>query len=179
MSLRALSLLILSVFLPVRADEPKNYAQEFRAPLLQIWKTRVDKNQGVHEWNNRNDGLRVFQEWISLLELERGSSRQRKRRLGKMLEHYVVKQNMEALGEVGTSVPLPGNKAADFDMSLLGCISLLGLFQDDTLLLTNRAYVHLIKNVVRCWGQEPKYFFEVLMLSFQETENHVFMIEST
>jgi len=173
------ALAALLVFTQCWCGEVKNHAEDNRQILLQIWKDRVEENRGVHTWTNKNDGMRVFQEWISLLELHRHAPRRQKRKTGKMLEAYVVGQNMQALGTVGTGLPLPGFKNADFDMALLGCISLLGLFQEDTLLLTDSTYVHLIKNVVRCWGQEPKYYFDVLMLSFQETENHVFMIETT
>jgi len=151
----------------------------FRPLILNVWKDRILKNGGVHEWTSEHDGLRVFQEWVTLLELNRYASPARKKKVGADLEYYTVHGNMRSLSRIGTSLPLPGSPKADFDMSLLGCISLLGLFQHDTVLLTNRTYIHLLQNVTHLWGQQSKNYFDVLMLSFQETENHVFMIETT
>ncbi|MBF0432073.1 MAG: hypothetical protein HQK83_12385 [Fibrobacteria bacterium] len=160
------------------ASVPVNYADQSKSELMHIWHERVIENGGVHPWTNKHDGMRVFQEWISLLLLHEHENLNKKIELGKAFERYIVTNNLQALSKVGTSLPLPGYKPADFDMTLLGCISLLGLFEKDTLLLTNKTYVHLIKIISRCWGQESKHYFEVLLFNFQETENHIFMIES-
>ncbi len=173
-----LTLLVLVFFVQGRGSS-FNYASHNKPVILKAWQNRIHKNGGVHEWTSQHAGQRVFQEWITLLEIHRNAPLRQKKALGERLERYVVNENMRALSIVGTSLPLPGSPRADFDMSLLSCISLLGLFEGDSILLTNNTYVHLLKNVVRLWGQEPKHYFDVLLLSFQETENHVFMIETT
>jgi hypothetical protein len=91
----------------------------------------------------------------------------------------VVGGNIGPLGFVGTSIPVPGYDQGDFDMSLLNCVSLLSLFEDERTLLTDTTFVHLIKRVARVWGQRPKGHFEVGFVSMPETENHLFMTEST
>jgi len=156
-----------------------NQKENTRPIILSSWQEVVRKNDGVHPWTSAHDGMRVFQEWVALLELNRNSSRAHKKKIGLELETYFVRNNLRSLSKIGTSLPLPGAPEADFDMSLLGCVSLMGLFQNDTLLLTNRTLVHLLQNVTHLWGQVSKNYFDVLMLSFQETENHVFMIETT
>ena len=161
------------------AADSANRASANTPVILEAWKHRVDRNKGVHAWNRRNDGMRVFQEWIALLTLARGKSPEEKRRAGLSLQRYVVAGDLRPLGFIGTSLPMPGYDEGDFDMSLLGCSSLLGLFQDDPLLLTDTTMAHLIKNVVRTWGQTPKAYFDVVFVSVPETENHLFMTEST
>ncbi|HLP40132.1 MAG TPA: hypothetical protein VK465_01385, partial [Fibrobacteria bacterium] len=47
------------------------------------------------------------------------------------------------------------------------------------LLLTDRTLVHLVTKVIRLWGQSSKEHFDVLFVSVPETENHLFMIESS
>ena len=164
---------------PIGRGEAHNHAGEILPAVLETWTSRVDANGGVHAWNREHDGLRVFQEWIALLTLEKNGTPEARRRVGLALERYVVKGNIRPLGFVGTSLPVPGYDQGDFDMSLLGCVSLLGLFQDDRLLLTDATYLHLIKKVVRTWGQTPKSNFDVFFVSVAETENHLFMTEST
>ncbi|MEO7424407.1 MAG: hypothetical protein ABI036_04420, partial [Fibrobacteria bacterium] len=161
------------------ADTFSNRADRNLPVILQAWKHRVDKNRGVHAWNRQHDGMRVWQEWISLLTLVRQSPPEIRRRTGLALQKYVVGGNIGPLGFIGTSLPVPGYDQGDFDMSLLGCSSLLGLFQDDSLLLTDATMMHLIKNVARTWGQTPKAYFDVILVSVPETENHLFMTEST
>lgn len=151
----------------------------FRPVLLEAWKQRVVRNGGVHEWNRLNDGMRVFQEWNALLTLARSGSDAEKRKVGKSLEKYVVDGDIRPLGFIGTSLPMPGYDDGDFDMALLGCLSLLGLFKDEPLLLTDRTLVHLVTKVVRLWGQSSKAHFDVFFVSVPETENHLFMIESS
>ncbi len=158
---------------------PENSVLKYTPQILDVWQQHVEKNKGVHKWNSNNGGLRVFQEWTSLLALHKNKSKISRKKMADSLENYVVRQNMQALGKVGTDLPLLGGPRADFDMSLLWCISMIYLFEEERDLLNDASYLHLIKNVTRLWGQEPKYYFEVLMISFQETENHVFMIEST
>lgn len=160
-------------------EDTANRASASTPAILEAWKHRVDRNNGVHAWNRRNDGMRVFQEWIALLTLARGKGPEEKRRAGMALQRYVVGGDIRPLGFIGTSIPLPGYDDGDFDMSLLGCSSLLGLFQDDRLLLTDTTMSHLVKNVVRTWGQNPKAYFDVMFVTVRETENHLFMTEST
>lgn len=167
---------------PVRhppAVDTANQTEANAPGVLAAWKHRVDRNGGVHAWNRRNVGMRVFQEWIALLTLARDKGPEARRRAGLALQRYVVAGDLKPLGFIGTSLPMPGYDEGDFDMSLLNCSSLLGLFQDDRLLLTDTVLVHLVKNVVRTWGQAPKAHFEVVFVSVPETENHLFMIEST
>jgi hypothetical protein len=156
-----------------------NRADANRPVILDAWKRRVDRNHGVHAWNRDNDGMRVFQEWIALLTLAQGRGPQERERMGLALQRYVVGGNIGPLGFVGTSIPVPGYDQGDFDMSLLNCASLLGLFEDDRTLLTDTTFLHLIKRVARVWGQRPKGHFEVGFVSMPETENHLFMTEST
>ncbi|MDB5103401.1 MAG: hypothetical protein JWP91_1090 [Fibrobacteres bacterium] len=147
--------------------------------ILESWKHRVDLNRGVHEWSRRHDGMRVWQEWIALMTIARRSTPEARRQTGLALQKYVVDGDIRPLGFIGTSLPVPGYDQGDFDMSLLGCTSLMGLFQDDRLLLTDATLIHLIKNVARTWGQTPKAFFDVVFVSVPETENHLFMTESS
>lgn len=176
--MRAASLLLLLILVaPARgASDP---VRERLPAILEAWKLRVERNGGVHEWNRRNDGMRVFQEWIALLTLARNESPARQREVGLALERYVVGGDIRPLGFPGTSLPVPGYDDGDFDMSLMGCMSLLGLFRDDRLLLTDRTLLHLVTRVVRLWGQSSKRYFDVFFVSVPETENHLFMIEST
>ncbi len=152
-----------------RANEPS---------IRAAWLQRIDKNGGVHSWTRRHAGMLVFQEWTALLSEHRNSDPVQKRAIGRRLEKYVVDGNIGALGEVGTSLPVPGYDQGDFDMVLLGCISLLGLFEDDRLLLTDATFTHLIRHVVGLWGQTPKTDFDLFFFSLPETENHLFMTES-
>jgi hypothetical protein len=147
--------------------------------ILDVWKHRVDVNGGVHAWSRRHDGMRVWQEWIAMLTLARSASPEVRRQTGLALQKYVVGGNIRPNGFVGTSLPVPGYEDGDFDMSLLGCTSLLGLFAGDRDLLTDTTMVHLIKNVMRIWGQTPKASFDVVFVSVPETENHLFMTESS
>ncbi|HKP96093.1 MAG TPA: hypothetical protein VJ385_10080 [Fibrobacteria bacterium] len=161
------------------APVPANRAEANLPIILEAWKRRVDQNRGVHAWNRRHDGMRVWQEWIALLTLARAAPPEVRRQAGLALQKYVVGGNIGPLGFIGTSLPVPGYDQGDFDMSLLGCSSLLGLFRDDRLLLTDATLVHLIKNVMRTWGQTPKAYFDVVFVSVPETENHLFMTESS
>src|SRR4051812_20196133 len=151
---------------PVRpAERITNQAEKNLPLVLESWMHRIELNQGVHAWGRENDGMRVFQEWIALLTKNRDSSEETKRRIGKSLERYVVRGNIQPLGFVGTSLPVPGYDQGDFDMTLMGCSTLLGLFRDDRLLLTDATLIHLIKNVAKVWGQTPKAYFDVLFVS--------------
>jgi len=156
-----------------------NHADRNLPIVLDAWKHRVDMNRGVHAWNRRHDGMRVFQEWVALLTLAKSGSAEDRRRTGMELEDYVVGGNIGPLGFIGTSLPVPGYDQGDFDMSLLGCTSLIGLFADDRDLLTDATLVHLVGKVIRTWGQKPKAHFDVGFVAFPETENHLFMSEST
>jgi hypothetical protein len=156
-----------------------NQADRHLPVILEAWKHRVDMNHGVHAWNRKHDGMRVWQEWISLLTLARGETPEVRKRTGLQLQRYVVGGDIKPLGFIGTSLPVPGYDDGDFDMSLLGCASLLGLFEDDRVLLTDATLLHLIKKVFRIWGQDPKAHFDVGFVSVPETENHLFMTESS
>ncbi len=160
-------------------DTFSNQAEANLPVVLEIWKHRVDINHGVHPWNREHDGMRVWQEWIALLTLARPAPPEVRRRTGLALQRYVVGADIRPLGFIGTSLPMPGYDEGDFDMSLLSCSSLLALFQDDRLLLTDATLLYLVKNVVRTWGQTPKAYFDVIFVSVPETENHLFMTEST
>jgi hypothetical protein len=175
-----LALAISLLILPLAAQgESPNYADKIRPSILEAWKYTVEKNRGVHAWNEENDGSRVFQEWITLMTLARGKSPEERARVGQALEKYVVDGRMRPTTKVGTTVPMPGYDQGDFDMTLLGAVSMLWLFQDDRLLLTDATLIHLVEQVVGLWGQDPKASFEVFFLSVPETENHLFMTEST
>lgn len=156
-----------------------NQAEANLPLVLEVWKRRVARNHGVHPWNRRHDGMRVWQEWIALLTTAKSAPPEARRRMGQALEKYVVGGDIKPLGFNGTSLPVPGYDQGDFDMSLLGCSSLLGLFRNDRDLLTDTTLVHLLKNVARTWGQTPKAYFDVMFMSVPETENHLFMTEST
>lgn len=160
-------------------DSSGNRADVNLPIILDAWKHRVEMNRGVHPWNRRHDGMRVWQEWIALLTLARSAPPDVRRQTGLALQRYVVDGNIKPLGFIGTSLPVPGYDQGDFDMSLLGCSSLLGLFRDDRLLLTDATLLHLVKNVARTWGQTPKAYFDVAFVSVPETENHLFMTESS
>ena len=164
---------------PSVGGETADSVRERLPGILEAWRLRVERNGGVHEWNRRNDGMRVFQEWIALLTLARDLPLEKRRQTGQDLERYVVDGDIGPLGFLGTSLPVPGYDDGDFDMALLGCMSLLGLFQDDPVLLTDRTLLHLVTRVVRLWGQSSKRYFDVFFVSVPETENHLFMIEST
>ncbi len=157
----------------------ENQADKMRPVILEFWKYRIQSNGGVHPWTAHNDGTRVFQEWVALMESARGKPASQKRAVGKALEQYVVGNHIHPLGALGTSVPVPGYDPGDFDMTLLVCSSLLQLYLDDRDLLTDATLEYLVRNVVRTWGQRSKSDFEVFFVSVPETENHVFMIEST
>jgi hypothetical protein len=163
----------------VRAPVAVNHAKENLPVILDAWRERIDRNGGVHAWNRRNDGMRVFQEWVSLMASARGGTVEDRKRVGLALQRYVVGGDIKPLGYIGTSFPVPGYDQGDFDMSLLNCMSLLCLFEEDRLLLTDATLVHLLKDVVRTWGQTPKAYFDVAFVSVPETENHLFMGEST
>ncbi len=156
-----------------------NQTDSIQPFILQTWKNRVIANGGVHSWSNENDGMRVFQEWIAMMTLAQSGTVEDRRRVGLELEKYVVQKDIQALGFIGTSLPFPGYTNGDFDMALLGCSSLIGLFLNDRLVLTDKTLDHLIRKVIRVWGQTPKDNFDVLFVSVPETENHLFMIEST
>jgi hypothetical protein len=174
------SLFLVLIFATLAGADPiGNQVEKYRPVILEAWKIRIAKNQGVHVWSNRNDGMRVFQEWIALLTSVREGSPELRRQTGMELEKYVVGDNIGPLGFIGTSLPVPGYDQGDFDMSLLGCSSLLGLFLEDRLLLTDATLIHLLEKVIRTWGQTPKAHFDVLFVSIPETENHLFMSEST
>lgn len=179
MRMRPIILLLLALLAFPARGEPVNAGDRNRVLILEAWKQRVDRNGGVHEWNRRNDGMRVFQEWIALLSLAREGGEWERRRLGSALERYVVVGDIRPLGFIGTSIPVPGYDDGDFDMALLGCVSLLGLFQDDRDLLTDRTLLHLVTKVLRLWGQSTKAHFDVFFVSVPETENHLFMIETS
>lgn len=171
--------LLLSSCCLATGNPTGNQADINRPFLLDAWQYRVDANHGVHAWNRSNDGMRVFQEWITLLTKARSGTKEQQRQVGLALQAYVVGGNIGPLGFIGTSLPVPGYDQGDFDMSLLGCSSLLGLFIEDPLLLTDATLIHLLQKVVRTWGQIPKAYFDVLFVSVPETENHLFMTEST
>ncbi|GEM_PF-2397602 len=147
--------------------------------ILQAWKSRVDENHGVHPWNRQHDGMRVWQEWIALMTLAREGTPELRKKTGLALQKYVVGGNIKPLGFIGTSLPVPGYDQGDFDMSLLGCTTMMELFRNDRLLLTDATLLHLIKSVSRTWGQTPKAYFDVVFVSVPETENHLFMTESS
>ncbi len=153
-------------------------ARDNSPTIRNLWLDRIERNGGVHPWTRRHAGKHVFQEWVALLSEHRNSDAALKRKIGLELENYVVGGDISALSDVGTSLPIPGYTSGDFDMALLGCVSLLGLFEEDRLLLTDETFIHLIRRVIRLWGQTPKMNFEVFFLSFPETENHLFMTES-
>lgn len=172
--------LIACLLVPaLSARSPADPVGERLPLILEAWKHRVEMNRGVHAWNRRNDGMRVFQEWIALLTLAREASPAERKRTGQALEKYVVGGDIRPLGFIGTSLPMPGYDDGDFDMALLGCVSLLHLFRDDPVLLTDKTLLHLVTKVVRLWGQSSKSHFEVFFVSVPETENHLFMIESS
>lgn len=171
---------VFAVKAPHAADLPLgNQADKSRVEALEAWKFQVADNHGVHAWNSQNDASRVFQEWISILTSARTGTPEEKKRAGLALEKYVVGGKIGPLAFIGTTVPVPGYDQGDFDMTLLGYSSLVGLFLDDRLLLTDATLVHLIVKVARLWGQTPKDYFDVLFVSVPETENHLFMSEST
>jgi hypothetical protein len=191
MRLRRLWILLLLLAAPGCADEGAvparvapaaafgNQADANLPLVLEAWKHRVDRNRGVHPWTRKHDGMRVWQEWIALLTLARDASPEARRQAGLALERYVVGGDIKPLGFIGTSLPVPGYDQGDFDMTILGCSSLMGLFRDDRVLLTDATLIHLIKNVSRTWGQTPKAYFDVVFVSVPETENHLFMSESS
>jgi hypothetical protein len=161
------------------AAADSNHATRNLPSILAGWKDRVERNHGVHAWTRKHDGMRVWQEWISLLTLARNGSPAQRKQTGLALQKYVVGGNIKPLGFIGTSIPVPGYDDGDFDMSLLSCSTLMGLFQDDPDLLTDATLMHLLKNVSRTWGQTPKAYFDVIFVSVPETENHLFMTESS
>lgn len=164
---------------PAAAAADSNHAARNLPFILASWKDRVDRNHGVHSWTRKHDGMRVWQEWITLLTLARNGSPAQRKQTGLALQKYVVGGNIKPLGFIGTSIPVPGYDDGDFDMSLLSCSTLMGLFQDDRDLLTDATMMHLLKNVSRTWGQTPKAYFDVIFVSVPETENHLFMTESS
>ena len=181
MYLRRLFILgfFLSVFTLESGNASQNFSVKSKGEMISIWKKQIARNHGVHAWNSDNDALFVFQEWIALLSDAENKSDSEKRRIGLEFQKYVVDGNIRPTSKIGTSFPIPGYSSGDFDMSLLGCISLIGLFEKDPLLLTDKTLVHLIKNVVQVWGQKPKSHFDVFFFAFRESENHLFMSEST
>ncbi len=160
------------------AQDSLNKADYYQPTILKVWEKTIATNRGVHAWNSDNDGLLVFQEWIASMILARHSSEVAQIKLGRKLENYVVGGNIKPLGYVGTTLPVPGFGEGDFDMTLLSCMTLLGTFERDTLMLTHKTYVHLLRQVICLWGQTPKENFDIFFLSFPETENHLFMSES-
>ncbi len=175
-----LVLILISFITAAAADAPAgNQADQSRVEVLEAWKYLAAENHGVHAWNSENDASRVFQEWISIMTATKSGTPEERKRVGLALEKYVVGGNIGPLAFIGTTVPVPGYDQGDFDMTLLGYSSLLGLFLDDRLLLTDATLVHLIDKVARLWGQTPKAYFDVLFVSVPETENHLFMTEST
>jgi hypothetical protein len=147
-----------------------------RPLILETWRKRVEQFGGVHTWSMQYAGNRVFQEWCALLTDAAGGGVEERRLAGDKLRRYVMEPPIRALGRTGTSLPLPGSDG-DYDMALVGCISLLGLFESDTLLLPNAVFVHLIRVVDGLFGQRSAGAFDVVVLQFPETENHVFMTE--
>ena len=143
-----------------------NYAETNRAMTIKVWLGIVNQNGGIHAWNSEYDGMYVFQEWVALLSSVRDSSEGVKRRIGRKLEAYVVGGKIAPLSPMGTSLPIPGFSEGDFDMTLISCVTLLGLFERDSVLLTNRTYTHLLQKVMRVWGQNPKDNFDVLFFSY-------------
>ena len=187
MRLRLMIILLLLAALPGRSGEThaagetadSNHAARNLPIILGSWKDRVDRNHGVHAWTRKHDGMRVWQEWITLLTLAREGTPAQRRQTGLALEKYVVGGDIGPLGFIGTSIPVPGYDDGDFDMTLLSCSTLMGLFLDDRDLLTDATLMHLIQNVSRTWGQTPKAYFDVIFVSVPETENHLFMTESS
>lgn len=175
-----MGLLLLQTSQAARALPDQNPSIDYwKKEILEVWRQKILKNKGMYTWSTQHSGMRVFQSWITLLESHRNSPRYQRQRIGLELEKYVVNSNLQPLGVVGTSIPLPGYSKADFDMTLLPCVSLIGLYIDDRLLLTNLTLTHLLKNITQLWGQETKAYFNLLNMQFPETENHLFMIEST
>ncbi len=162
-----------------KSEAVENYSEKTRPIILQVWKNQINKNKGIHIWNSDYDAMFVFQEWAAILADAKSKSSAEQKKVGIAFEKYVVEGKMSPTGKIGTSFPIPGYTDGDFDMSLLGAISILGLYQEDRVLLTDATLVYLIKNVVQVWGQRPKSFFDVFFLAFHETENHIFMSEST
>jgi hypothetical protein len=74
---------------------------------------------------------------------------------------------------------LPGTEAADFDMVMLGCASLLGRFGEDSLLISTTAKAYLLRHILIARGQSHRHDFNVAFLAFPETENHFLMTESS
>ncbi len=149
-----------------------------RRLILESWRARVEENGGVHAWTPQHAGLRVFQEWAALLTLARDSGAAARDRLGKFLEHYAADGRIRPLGHPGTTLPGPGREG-DFDMAAMNAVSLVELFQGDRLRLTDRAYSWLIREVIGTFGEIPQADFNVAFLRFPETENHLFMMESS
>lgn len=156
------------------ADWP---GSRLRPKIFEAWMRRIDSAGGVYPWNRRYANGRVFQAWAALLAGVQEAAPSERQRMGQRLRDYVLGGPMLPLGRPGTTLPLPGSEVGDFDMALIGCVSLLGLFENDSLLIPNDVFVHLLKTVNGLFGQASQEEFEVGVLRFPETENHVFMTE--
>ena len=140
----------------------------------------MERNGGVHEWNRRNDGMRVFQEWIALLTLARDQSREKRRQIGLDLE--TLRRGRRYPARWAFSAPAFRFPATTTGISTWPCSAACpcsGCSRTIPLLLTDRTLLHLVTRVVRLWGQSSKADFDVFFVSVPETENHLFMIEST
>jgi len=138
----------------------------------------MDKAGGIHPWTSEFSGSRVFQECAALLADASGAGPGERRIAGEKLRAYVLNPPLPSLGKTGTTLPVPGS-GGDYDMTLVACVSLLGLFETDTLALPNDVFLHLIRNVNGLFGQIPEDAFDVGPWRFPETENHLFMTEGS
>jgi hypothetical protein len=151
--------------------------EALRPKIFEAWQRRIDSAGGVYAWNRRNANGRVFQVWATLLSGVSEAAPAERQRMGQRLRDYVLNPPLLPLGRPGTTLPVPGSGEGDYDMAIIGCVSLLGLFERDTLLLPNDVFVHLLKTVAGLFGQASQDEFEVGVLRFPETENHLFMTE--
>lgn len=160
--------------MPVPAARPWA-GDSLRPVIFESWRRVMDNEGGVHAWSRRNAASRVFQEWSVQLADAAGADEDERRGMGEKLRRYVLQPPIQKLGRTGTSMSVGGD--GDFDMTLVSCLSLLGLFEKDTLLLPNDVFVHLLHRVDGLYGQESEQDFEVVVVRYPETENHLLMTE--
>jgi hypothetical protein len=153
-------------------------AASTRSNLFEAWMGRMDVAGGVHAWDRRNSSRYVFQEWTVLLESVKEAEMSERKRMGERLTRYFLEPPLKPLGRTGTQIPVPGSEG-DYDMTLVACLSFLGLFEADTVLLPNPVFVHLLGTLSGLFGQSVQGPFEVGPWRFPETENHVFMTEGS
>lgn len=155
--------------------KPAWAGDSLRPVIFESWRRVMDSAGGVHAWSRRTAASRVFQEWAVQLADAAGADEDERRGVGEKLRRYVLHPPIQKLGRTGTSMSAGGD--GDFDMTLVSCLSLLGLFEKDSLLLPNDVFVHLLHRVDGLYGQDSEHDFEVVVVRYPETENHLLMTE--